>query len=55
MQVEVSLRSVEGGTTMSVASRFESLEAMEAVLAMGAEEGMLEAIGQINGLLMETA
>ena len=55
MQVEVSLREVDGGTTMSVASRFESLEAMEEVLAMGAEEGMMEAIAQIDGLLNESA
>lgn len=55
MQVQVSLEAADSGTTMTVASRFESLKAMEAVLAMGAEEGMLQAIAQINGLLDESA
>jgi uncharacterized protein YndB with AHSA1/START domain len=45
-----------GGTTeMVIASHFPTLEAMEQVLAMGQEEGMVEAIGQIEEILAGTA
>ena len=40
-----------GGVTMTIASRFPSLEAMEQVLAMGMEEGIREAAGQIDAIL----
>jgi uncharacterized protein YndB with AHSA1/START domain len=40
-----------GGTVMDITSHHPSLEAMEQVLAMGQEEGMIEAIGQIEGIL----
>jgi uncharacterized protein YndB with AHSA1/START domain len=43
----------EGGTVMAIESRFASREAMEQVLAMGAEEGMTLALGQIEELLAE--
>jgi uncharacterized protein YndB with AHSA1/START domain len=42
-----------GRTRMSIESIFASTEAMEQVLAMGAEEGMTQAIGQIDGILAE--
>src|SRR5262245_35174736 len=38
-----------GRTRMSIISVFPSLEAMEQVLAMGQEEGMKQALGQIDG------
>ncbi len=40
-----------GGTRMAIETRFPSPEAMEQVLAMGAEEGMTSAISQIDGIL----
>jgi uncharacterized protein YndB with AHSA1/START domain len=40
-----------GGTRMEIASTFPSLEAMEQLIAMGVEEGMAAAIGQIDQLL----
>ena len=44
-------RRPAGGVTMTIASRFPSLEAMEQVLAMGMEEGIREAAGQIDAIL----
>lgn len=40
-----------GGTTMAIESRFPSLEAMEQMSAMGMEEGITAAVGQIDDLL----
>ena len=45
----------EGRTRMSIESRFPSHEAMEQVLAMGMEEGITEAVGQIDAILAEGA
>lgn len=45
----------EGRTRMSIESRFSSVEAMEQVLAMGMEEGMVQAVGQIDAILAEAA
>ena len=42
-----------GRTRMSIESRFPTVEAMEQVLAMGMEEGMTEAMGQIDAILAE--
>lgn len=39
------------GTRMSIESRFPSLETMEQMAAMGMEEGMVQALGQIDDLL----
>ncbi|MEK6441902.1 SRPBCC family protein [Pseudonocardia sp. T1-2H] len=50
--VRVTLREqAGGGTRMEIASTFPSLEAMEQLIAMGMEEGMAAAIGQIDQLL----
>ena len=43
----------DGRTRMSLESVFPSAEAMEQVLAMGAEEGMKQALGQIDAILAE--
>ena len=43
-----------GGTTMSITTAFASEEAMATILAMGAEEGMTLAIGQIDVILGES-
>jgi uncharacterized protein YndB with AHSA1/START domain len=50
MRVELTERA-GGGTTMVVTTTFPSVEAMEQMLAMGMDEGMREAIGQIEGIL----
>ena len=42
-----------GRTRMSIESRFPSAEAMERVLAMGMEEGITQAVGQIDAILAE--
>jgi uncharacterized protein YndB with AHSA1/START domain len=42
-----------GRTRMSIENRFPSAEAMEQLLAMGQEEGMKQAIGQIDAILAE--
>lgn len=44
-----------GGTVMVIATRFPSLEAMERLVSMGMEEGIVAALGQIDGLLAEEA
>jgi hypothetical protein len=36
-------------------STFPSIDAMEQLIAMGAEEGMLRALGQIDAILSEPA
>ncbi len=55
-QVVVTLEAVaEGRTRMMIASTFPSLEAMEQMVAMGMEEGMREALGQIDALLGQAA
>lgn len=43
----------DGGSTMAITSRFASREAMEQLLEMGMEEGMVGALGQIDSLLAE--
>ncbi len=49
---EVTLETIDGGATrMTMVSTFPSLEAMEKLMEMGAEEGMRLAVGQIDGLL----
>jgi uncharacterized protein YndB with AHSA1/START domain len=49
--IRVDLREADGRTTMVVVDTFASLEAMEEVIAMGAEEGFVQAIGQIYDLI----
>lgn len=53
--VAVSLEEAEdGGSRMAITSRFPSREAMEQLLQMGMEEGMIAALGQIEPLLAES-
>jgi uncharacterized protein YndB with AHSA1/START domain len=50
----VRIEEIGGGRTrMSVEMAFPSLEAMEQLLAMGMEEGLTQAIGQIDAILAE--
>jgi uncharacterized protein YndB with AHSA1/START domain len=45
----------DGRSRMSIESLSPSTEAMEQVLAMGQEEGLTEAVGQIDAILAESA
>jgi uncharacterized protein YndB with AHSA1/START domain len=45
----------EGRTRMSIESIFPSREAMEQLLSMGIEEGLKQAVGQIDGILAQDA
>jgi uncharacterized protein YndB with AHSA1/START domain len=42
-----------GRTRMTIESRFPSIEDMEQLLAMGMEEGLTQALGQIDAILAE--
>ena len=53
-ETEVTIEAIDAGRTrMSIAGAFSSKEAMETVLAMGMEEGLTEAVGQIDAILAE--
>jgi uncharacterized protein YndB with AHSA1/START domain len=53
-QVRVTIEDIgDGRTRMSILSTFPSAEAMEQLLGMGMEEGLKEAIGQIDAILAE--
>jgi uncharacterized protein YndB with AHSA1/START domain len=43
----------QGRTRMSIESTFPSTEAMEQMLTMGMDEGMTQAVGQIDAILAE--
>lgn len=50
----VTIREVGGGKTrMSIESEFPSAKAMEQLAAMGMEEGLRQAVGQIDAILAE--
>jgi uncharacterized protein YndB with AHSA1/START domain len=49
----VRIEPVGARTRMSIESVFPSTEAMEQVLAMGMEEGLTQAVGQIDAILAE--
>ena len=50
----VSIEPIDAGRTrMSIESRFPSAAAMDQVLAMGMEEGLTQAVGQIDAILAE--
>jgi len=56
MAARVSIEEVgDGRTRMTLETSFPSSEAMEQLLGMGMEEGLREAIGQIDGILEEDA
>jgi uncharacterized protein YndB with AHSA1/START domain len=50
MRVQIADREPRG-VTVTIESRFASAEALEQLLAMGMEEGLREALGQIDALL----
>ncbi len=45
----------DGGTRMTIATRFPSMDAMDQMISMGAEEGMTSALAQIDGILRAEA
>jgi len=47
----VTITEAGGSTTMSIQSKFASREGMEQTIEMGMEQGVVEALGQIDGLL----
>jgi uncharacterized protein YndB with AHSA1/START domain len=50
----VRIEAIDAGRTrMSIETAFPTTEAMEQVLAMGMEQGLTEAIGQIDAILAE--
>ena len=50
----VTIEAIDANRTrMSIESRFPSAEALEQVLAMGMEEGLTQAVGQIDAILAE--
>jgi uncharacterized protein YndB with AHSA1/START domain len=56
MEGRVSIESIgDRRTRMSITSVFATVEAMEQVLAMGVEEGLTQAVGQIDAILAEDA
>ena len=55
-EMRVTIEEIgDGRTRMSIESVFPSTEAMEQVLAMGMEEGLTQAVGQIDAILAEDA
>ena len=53
-EFEVTIEEAgDGRTRMSIESRFPSREAMEQLLAMGMEQGLTQAVGQIDAILAE--
>ena len=55
-EFRVAITDAGGGRTrMSIESIFPSLEAMEQLLAMGMEQGLTQAVGQIDAILAEDA
>jgi uncharacterized protein YndB with AHSA1/START domain len=52
MEIRVTLEDrPDGGTRMMIETTFPSVEAMEQILAMGVEEGMTQAMSQMDALL----
>ncbi len=47
----VTFVAADGGTRMTAVTRFTDVEQMQTMLGMGMQEGMTEAIGQIDAVL----
>jgi uncharacterized protein YndB with AHSA1/START domain len=54
-EVRVTIAEAGGRTRMSIESLYPSSAAMEQLLAMGMEEGLAQAVGQIDTILAEDA
>jgi uncharacterized protein YndB with AHSA1/START domain len=55
MRMVVTIEAVGAGTRMTTVTTFADTEQMEQVLAMGMEEGMRLAMGQIDGVLADAS
>jgi uncharacterized protein YndB with AHSA1/START domain len=55
MHMSVEITAADPGSRMSITTTFPSAEAMEQLVSMGMDEGMSEALGQIDGILAELA
>jgi uncharacterized protein YndB with AHSA1/START domain len=54
--MNVTILPIDGGRTrMTIESTFPDVSTMEQLLAMGQEQGMIEAVGQIDAILAESA
>lgn len=53
MRMRFTFEPHDGGTRMVTVTTFPSLEALDQLLAMGMEEGMKAAMGQIDAVLAE--
>ena len=51
----VTLDERDGKTVMDITSHFTSLDAMNQLIEMGQEEGMVQALGQIEAILAGSA
>ncbi|HEX6229191.1 MAG TPA: SRPBCC domain-containing protein [Solirubrobacterales bacterium] len=51
--VRVEFGEHDGGTRMEMRSTFDSREQMEELIKMGAEQGLQEAVGQMDALLAD--
>ncbi len=51
MSGHVTFEGADGGTLMTVVTHFVDVEQMQTMLGMGMEEGMTQAIGQIDVLV----
>lgn len=49
----VTIAEADGTTTMAIESKFANREAMEQTIEMGMEQGIVEAIGQIDAILSD--
>jgi len=49
----VSFEDLDGRTRMTMQSKFPSVEAMEQMVEMGMEEGLKQAVGQMDQILSE--
>ena len=55
MRISVDISAGDAGVRMAVTTSFPSADAMEQMLAMGMDEGMALAMGQIDDILAEVA
>lgn len=52
MSGRVTFEVIDGGTRMIAVTKFDSTEQMETMLGMGMQEGTVQAMGQIDALLL---
>lgn len=55
MRMVFAFEATEGGSRVTTATHFDSAEQLEQLLAMGMDEGVRAAVGQIDGVLADLA